>query len=615
MRAALPAAGNAGFLLGVSGMKLLVDGVPLETGQAERGFAQLLTAAGLTSIHFSSRVTSDDFTRLIRAFAAGGSKAQAVAEQVKAALGDENSQIKINQIKFVAADPMGGEMPLAAQMAAQNLGPEFKEWLQDPQKLLQLMAAAEGAKGASSGAGSGAAQATAPGYAPLQDEEVVQGIRLLTKFGRIVESGEAEPDAQSIELDQTPANVKASLQQLLQNIATQAPAAPQDDAPLLMKAAEQLAIKYALERYERGEVRVNAVHEMMERMSRQMDTLREVLKSQEDRMSKAGMLVESHADILDRLFWAEVPEAGKRSVLMSAEAACVPPRNVRSYVEQLLERGDQEGASEILRNYCGCLSTGDNEVQRKAATGLSQLADLYAVAGAGLLAHAIDAVSARMVVEGNGEAESLLSAAFVRLGQEAVSRRVYAPVKQLLVTLVHIERKRPVLAQDLRPRLGIEHRLPEFVGEAVELAEVPEELVDVLREAPKAAAEHIAERFARAHVRRVRPPGRAYGRSRQRCRAMAARDAAHERGAKIIHQRRLAQPYQLPARAGITARAPARVEPLLPRRGRAPDRPIERAGTRPDFAGNPACARSHARPRGDRRNRPERRPGHGTGLD
>jgi len=503
LRAALPASGNAGFLLGVSGMKLLVDGVPLETGQAERGFAQLLTAAGLTSIHFSARVTTEDFTRLIRAFAAGGSKAQAVAEQVKAALGDGSSgNIKINQIKFVAADPMGGEMPLAAQMAAQNLGPEFKEWLQNPQKLLQLMAAAEGAKaGAHSGAAvQSAAQATAPAYAPLQDEEVVQGIRLLTKFGQIVEAGEAEPDPKSIELDQTPDNVKARLQQLLENIATDAPGASHDDAPLLMKAAEQLAIKYALERYERGEVRVNAVHEMMERMSRQMDTLREVLKFQEERLSKAGMLVESHADILDRLFWAEVPEAGKRSVLMSPEAACVPPRNVRSYVEQLLERGQQDAASDVLRNYCGCLTHGDNEVQRKAATGLSQLADLYAVAGGDLLAHAIDAVSDRMVVEGNGEAESLLSAAFVRLGQEAVSRRVYGPVKQLLITLTHIERKRPVLAQDLRPRLGIEHRLPEFVEEAVELAEVPEELVEVLREAPKAAAEHIADRFARTRT-------------------------------------------------------------------------------------------------------------------
>src|SRR5207244_10116376 len=37
----LPSAGESGFLLGVSGSKLLLDGIPLDTGQAERSFAQL----------------------------------------------------------------------------------------------------------------------------------------------------------------------------------------------------------------------------------------------------------------------------------------------------------------------------------------------------------------------------------------------------------------------------------------------------------------------------------------------------------------------------------------------------------------------------------------------
>ena len=40
----LPKEGDAGFLLGVSENRLLLDGVALETGQAERSFAQLLNA-------------------------------------------------------------------------------------------------------------------------------------------------------------------------------------------------------------------------------------------------------------------------------------------------------------------------------------------------------------------------------------------------------------------------------------------------------------------------------------------------------------------------------------------------------------------------------------------
>ena len=157
LQQALPKSGDTGFLLGVSDNKLLLDGIPLEAGQAERSFAQLLTAAGLSSILFSNKVTLDDFTRLVRAFAMGGSKAQDFAKQIKETLGDnKNSSIRINEVKFVAADPATGEISMAAQLAAQALGPEAKEWLRDPQKLLQLIAAAQGASDRGSGAPGGA---------------------------------------------------------------------------------------------------------------------------------------------------------------------------------------------------------------------------------------------------------------------------------------------------------------------------------------------------------------------------------------------------------------------------------------------------------------------------
>src|SRR5271156_2466065 len=143
----LPAAGEGGFLLGVSDGKLLLDGVPLEAGQTERSFGQLLSTAGLASLHFSKDVTVEDFTRLVRAFTLAGSKAQDVSKQIKEALnsGSKQSTIKINEVKFVAAAPLTGDISVAAQIAAQTLGPEFKQWLNDPQKLLQLIAAAEGA--------------------------------------------------------------------------------------------------------------------------------------------------------------------------------------------------------------------------------------------------------------------------------------------------------------------------------------------------------------------------------------------------------------------------------------------------------------------------------------
>ena len=159
----LPDSGSSGFLLGVSDNKLLLDGTPLEAGQADRSFAHLLNTAGLASIHFSQRVTKEDFTRLVKAFTSGGTKAQDVASLVREALGnDSDGSIKINEVRFVAADPSTGEISIAAQIAAQTLGPEFKQWLNEPQKLLQLIAAAEGAQSGGGGAGTGAPVGTVP---------------------------------------------------------------------------------------------------------------------------------------------------------------------------------------------------------------------------------------------------------------------------------------------------------------------------------------------------------------------------------------------------------------------------------------------------------------------
>jgi len=515
----LPKGNEGSFLLGVSENKLLMDGIPLETGQAERSFAQLLTTAGLASIHFSNQITKEEFTQLVRAFALGGAKAQDVVREIKNTFGDSKSaSIRINEVRFVAADPSTGEVSIAAQIAAQTLGPEFKQWLNDPQKLLQLIAAAEGAKsgGVPGGApvGSvpnpgpaveGGAPATggtgggtwAGGTVPLQEEEVIQTIRLLTRFGEVGGDPSADTDALQKELTTVDANTKVNLQQLLGSLAAQSSIEQTDNTPLLMKAAEHMAIRFALERFQKGEVKVNAVHQMMEHMSRQMDTLRQILKLQEDKMSKAGILVESHADILDRMFWAEVPEAGKKSVLLSHEAPCVPPRNVRQFVEILLDRGDKETAVAILLNYLNCLDVKEAELRRKIATGISQLADLFAASGGELMALSIRKIGELMGSESDPDLQSMLSAAFVRLSTEASTNKQFGALSELCIAMENIARQRPVLITELRPRIGVENRLPEFIEEALHLPQLPADLLQVLRRTSQASVEHLSERFFR----------------------------------------------------------------------------------------------------------------------
>ena len=522
---------DSGFLLGVTDNKLLLDGIPLESGQAEKSFATLLTTAGLASLHFSKDVSLEDFGRLVRAFTVAGSKAQDVSKQIKEALGNgkTGSTIKINEVKFVAADPLTGDVSIAAQIAAQTLGPEFKQWLNDPQKLLQLIAAAEGAKSATvdgatgvpmvplgsvpnvpmgpgvpmtaaGNAAAGAAPAWTGGVVPLQEEEVIQAIRLLTRFGQVQQDPEVKEQDLQKELSQTDPNTRVNLQQLLGSLAAQATAkqeAQEEDTPLLMKAAEHMAIRFALERYQKGEVKVNAVHQMMEHMSRQMDSLRSILRLQEEKMSKAGILVETHADILDRMFWAEVPEAGKKSVLLSNEAPCVPPRNLRQFVELLLDRQDNESAAEILNNYSSCLTAKDVEARRKTAIGISQVADLYSRQGGEAMGLAVRRLSEQLIAEKEPELQSLLSAAFVRLSQEASASKNYAAVNEVCAGMELISVERPVLISELRPRVGVENRIPEYIEEAAEQDPISEDLLSVLRRTSQAGSEHLADRFFR----------------------------------------------------------------------------------------------------------------------
>ena len=547
LQQSLPSTGSSGFLLGVNGHRLLLDGLPLETGQAERSFAQLLSAAGLASIHFAPDVKAEDLARLVRAFAVGGSKAQDLSKSIKEALGADNTRIKINEVKFVAADPLTGDISIAAQIAAQTLGPEFKNWLNDPQKLLQLIAASEGANrggggspgsapagpgGGFAGPGDGsnggyypapagavansglvanmaaggvAGSATAAALAcsttvPLQEEEVVQAIRLLTRFGEASQTAEPKTEDLRKEIENTSPNARLNLQGLLSNLAATV-GNQETDQNMLMKAAEHMAIRFAMEKYQRGDVKVNAVHQMLEHMSRQMERLRSVLRLQEDKMGKAGILVESHADIMDRMFWAEVPESGKRSVLMSNEAACVPPRNVRQFLETLIERNDVDAAENILRNYFNCLDSKDNEVRRKTAIGLSQMSDLYATVGKDLLVDVIKRAGDQVRTDQEGELQSLMSAAFVRLSQEASTRRQYGALEQVLDSLQAIAKDRPLFAKDMAPRIGVENRLPDFIEEALRLDEVPRQLVGVLRRTLEASVDHLADRFYRCLTR------------------------------------------------------------------------------------------------------------------
>src|SRR5258706_4157714 len=147
-------------------------------------------------------------------------------------------------------------------------------------------------------------------------------------------------------------------------------------------------------------------------------------------MSEAGLLVQSHREILDRQFWAAVPESGKRAVLLSEEAWCIPPRNVQSYVSELIEHGNIAEAVSILQNYAACADSEDADARKKTAVGLSEMAELYAKADPRLLSKALRHLGLRLSVEQDSELQGFVSAAFVRLSQEAAPSRNFPAMEQ-----------------------------------------------------------------------------------------------------------------------------------------------------------------------------------------
>src|SRR4029077_17162356 len=153
LRAALDEGGSSGLLLGASGNQILLDGVPLGAAAGERSFAQLLISSGIASIHFGTNTTQGQFARFARGFPSGNAKPTALAEQLKSALAGDTS-IKINEIRYVAEDSSVAGIKMAANLTAKVLGAQgdkFRDFFDDPNKLLQMILAAESSRGPGGG--------------------------------------------------------------------------------------------------------------------------------------------------------------------------------------------------------------------------------------------------------------------------------------------------------------------------------------------------------------------------------------------------------------------------------------------------------------------------------
>jgi hypothetical protein len=336
----------------------------------------------------------------------------------------------------------------------------------------------------------------------VAEEEVRSMLSLFAQLGRSRKDASGGMDAGTFQsrLSAMPVRSQVTLQQALAGLAAQAPN-EKPDRPMLLKLAEHVAIRFALDSYEKGELRVNAVKQLLDRMNTEIEALRKILTSQEEQMANAGLQVQSYTELLDQEFWEQVPDENKKEVLASDEAWCVPPRKVRAFLEEMLRRGELRTVNEILMKYAWCVGLESDEARRTTAIGLGELAELYGSGDGSALIESIRRVGNQLAVERDPELQTLVSAAFVRLSQEAASKRCYPAMQQALASLESVEAQRPGSSQSLQPRIGAEERIPEFIEESLRSGEIADGLLDILVLMPKATLQYVTNRFGRSGFR------------------------------------------------------------------------------------------------------------------
>lgn len=363
--------------------------------------------------------------------------------------------------------------------------------------------ASAGIRGSRPSRGGGPGSTTVEtGLMTLHEDELQGILQVLAQIARTSDGAKEKLEASAFQsrLSGLSRRARFTVSQALSALAAQAPSET-SDRPMLMKLAEHVAVRFALESYERGDIKVNAVRQMLDEMSQELDGLRKIVGAYEEKLRQAGVPVQSHIEVLAREFWSHVSEDRKKAVLESGDAWCVPAAKVRDYVGALIDRKETAAAENVLRNYANGIKSKDMEPRRQTALGLAELAEVYAKCDEKLFVDTIRETGVQLAEEHDSELQSLVGAAFVRLSQEAAKKRVYPAIQRSVELTDYIESERPGGGKSLRPRIAVENRLPEFIEEALRTGEVPQGLKDLLRRLPQHASVQIAGRFSRAGFR------------------------------------------------------------------------------------------------------------------
>jgi hypothetical protein len=548
LRASIEACGAAGFMIGTSGKDLVLNGTMPESSAAGQSLAHIFMNAGVASIVFTRELLEDSFLDFVKAFARGATKPSERLRFLRNSFeANPERGIRINEIRFVPAHP-GNNAP-------------SENWLRDPTQLATMIGT-NGIEPSSRRFNSFEfgeellGGANGEGFSrPVTEEEAEQVIELVAQIGAQPEEQPLEREEWKQRFDSLTENSKAVLQLALSELTAKRRLTRLDDVALV-RLSNDIAIRCATERFESGIIGAEDVQPLLSQLCHSIARLRTALPSRKGRSEGTNISAPVQTDALEREFWASISEHDRQAVLVSSDSWCVPPRNIQQCVKELQRGGNRSIAESILQQYASCVSCAKPEARKRTAIGLNELADTYANFGGAPLSGAVRAIGEQLQRERDSEIQSLLSVAFVKLSRHAAERREFPAMQRMLVTLADLEKSRPSWTQSLRPRIGFDNRIPEFIEDGLSAAPLTSDFIEVMRGVPQAAAEHLANRLMRV--------ARASEREKIVDLARAIGEPLHARLRQTLE---LAPAPKAVRVAGLLSRLePAVVAQLLPRR-------------------------------------------------
>lgn len=473
-----------------AGDHLLLGGKPLNAGSADKSLARLLTASGIAGICFLPELDIEQFGQFVRTMAV--TKSQDLLPEFKRHFG-ARSPVRLLEFRIGEDEPEEHGMNLAGHLAAAMLGATTESTNTTPATTNDLLRMLVSLDAPANGSANTAVawSSTAPSR-NLGEDEVTETIRWLAKLGGARKETAGAGEAPTI--DQLPEVARDALRNALS-----APALEENDPerPTLITLAEQLAVKVALEKYERGEIHLNAVQQMLRRLQQEIAKLHGVVRAQEDTMFRAGIKADSESEALDQQFWAGVPVKNKLQVLLSPDGYCVPAKNIALFIDELLGQKDRNTAEQILRNYCALLR-GDaaQDAKAKVAAGITALAGTYAKVSDRVLQWAMAVVASALSKNLEGELGDFLSGAMSALGRHAGTQAGYSVLSDYFDQLAGLSSLSGTVARRIWAECGLEQSVARFVDDAVTALEPMPELLEALRQVPEAVANELKKRAA-----------------------------------------------------------------------------------------------------------------------